>query len=1078
MRIAQAGSLLLVYLAAAQPVAAQSLFGSILGTVSDKSQSVVARAVVRIRNTGTNATRTVMTDQDGNFQAPALPVGSYEVACEAPGFKRSIVSGVSLEVDQRARVDIQLEVGAVEQQVQVTGTVSIIETDTASQGTVIDNQRIVELPLNGRNFEQLAVLAPGVVAPVAGAGNDAYFSVAGTRGLSNSFMMDGATNTNTNANVTFINPSIDLIEEFKIQRNTFNAEYGRGAAQINVVTKSGTNGLRLTLFEFLRNNDLNARNFFDPAQKPVLRRNQFGGTISGPVELPKLYNGRNKTFWLFNYEGVRQRSPTTRLSAIPTQAQLGGDLSTVAQASIKDPLTGEPFPNKQIPATRIDPASKAYLSYMPRVNVLPGALGPGINLVTPISTVGDFDQFTVKIDQQINSNSHAFARYTFHDLTNITPGIVPQYTTAGPARDQNAVLGANQVIRPNLINEFRAAFSRHTLHQGPGFQSDTNFAQQLGLQNVLSLRPSFNGLPMAAITGYTTVGAPALITQRGNTFSFVDNLTWIRSRHTFKFGGDIRREMLDIRNIGPTNGTFTFTGVFAGNSIADFLTGIPQSANAAAPPGPDGVNLSTVWQGFAQDDWKVTDNLTLNLGVRYEYQAPFTNNRGQRSIFDPTFPGGRLLYGDRAAYFVPGKGFTSTDRPLVPPGLVPPDRNNFAPRFGFAWRPSGSRRNVVRGSYGIFFEAQNANNEILFGSFNYPHQLSYQITNDVTKPTFTWSNLFPPTVAVGAIGFNSLDPQMPIGYVQQWSFNLQRELRPNLALEAGYMGSKGTKLDWRNSANQATLDGDPSRPTPLASRQPIPAFAANALTITRNGFSNYEAFLARLERNFSGGLHFLIAYTFSKSIDNSSFAGNIGAQPAQAENTYCRICERGLSYFDVPHRLAVSYVWNLPVGRGRHFLNHGGVLNSVIGGWQMTGITQMQTGNPWSMLISGDTANVGTASQRASQVGEVYPGGFVRSGPARLAFNPKAFVLPARGTFGNTGRNIVRTAGINNWDVAINKRFNLAERARLEVRTELFNAWNHTQYLQFDNTLQDLGFGTWTGARPPRIIQFALKLIY
>jgi hypothetical protein len=437
-----------------------------------------------------------------------------------------------------------------------------------------------------------------------------------------------------------------------------------------------------------------------------------------------------------------------------------------------------------------------------------------------------------------------------------------------------------------------------------------------------------------------------------------------------------------------------------------------------------------------------------------------------------------LLYGNAAEFFVPGKGFTPTDHPLVSPGLVPPDRNNFAPRFGFAWRPFGSRRNVVRGSYGIFYEAQNANNEILFGSFNYPHQLSYNITNDITNPVYRFSTLFPSTVTVGAIGFNSLDTHMPIGYIQQWSFNLQRELKPNLALEAGYMGSKGTKLDWRNSANEATLDPDPAHPTPLATRQPIPAFAANALTITRNGFSNYEAFLARLERNFSGGLQFLIAYTFSKSIDKSSFAGNIGAQPAQAENSYNRAAERGLSYFDVPHRLAVSYVWNLPFGSGRRFLNRRGFVNAALGGWQLTGITQMQTGNPWSILISGDTANVGTGSQRAQQVGVVYPDGFVSGGASRLAFNPKAFALPAKGTFGNTGRNIVRTAGLNNWDMAINKRFRLTERARLEFRTELFNTWNHTQYLQFDNTLQDIGFATWTSARPPRIIQFALKLIY
>ncbi|HTM48355.1 MAG TPA: TonB-dependent receptor [Bryobacteraceae bacterium] len=1077
MQIARPLVLLLSVLAV-RTAPAQSLFGSILGTVSDKSQAVVAGANVRIRNSATNAVRVLKTDKDGAYQAPALPVGEYEVSCEAPGFKRALVTRVDLAVDQRARIDIQLEVGGVEQQVEVTSSAPIIETDTASQGTVIDNQRIVELPLNGRNFQQLAVLAPGVIAPVAGAGNDAYFSVAGTRGLSNSFMMDGATNTNSNANVTFINPSIDLIEEFKIQRNTFNAEYGRGAAQINVVTKSGSNKIHLTLFEFLRNDKLNARNFFDGARKPILRRNQFGGTVSGPLALPRIYDGRNKTFWLFNYEGTRQRSPNTRLSTVPVQAQLNGDLTTAAGASVRDPLNpGTVFPDKQIPASRFDPASVVFRKYMPVTTLPPGALGPGINLITPVSTAGDFDQFTIKVDQQFSANSHGFARYTFHDNTNINPSLVPEYTQNGLARDQSALLGHNWVLRPSLINEFRAGFSRHTLHQGPP-HFGTNFAEALGLKNTLSRNASFNALPTVNITGFTGLGGSSLITQRINTFSYVDNLTWIHGRHTVKTGVDIRRLLLDVRNIGATNGSFGFTGAFSGVPVADFLLGLAQSAGAAAPPGPDGVNLSTVWQAFVQDDWKVRDNLTLSLGVRYEYPSPLVNNRGQRSLFDGDYPGGRLIYSGMASFFVPGKGFTSTDRPLAPEGLVPPDKNNFAPRFGFAWRPGGSKRHSVRGSYGVFYEAQNANNEILFGSFNYPHQLTYALTNDITRPSFVWSNLFPPEVTVGATSFNSLSKEMPVGYVQQWSLNVQRAMRPNLALEVGYMGSKGTKLDWRNLANQAVPDKDPSRLTTIASRQPYPSFAANPQIISRNGFSNYHALLARLERRFSAGLQFLVAYTYSKSIDNSSFAGNIGAQPAIPQNQYDRSNERGLSYFDVPHRLAVSYVWNLPFGRGKRFLSGGGLTDYVLGGWQLTGITQAQTGNPWSVLVQGDPANVGAGTQRAELVGDPTPPGFVKNGPSRLLFDPKAFAVPVRGTFGNTGRNIIRDAGIHNWDVAVNKRFRLTEASRLEFRSELFNAANHTSFLQFANTVNTPTFGTHTSARPPRILQFALKLIY
>ena len=466
-------------------------------------------------------------------------------------------------------------------------------------------------------------------------------------------------------------------------------------------------------------------------------------------------------------------------------------------------------------------------------------------------------------------------------------------------------------------------------------------------------------------------------------------------------------------------------------------------------------------------------DLTLNLGIRYEYQSPFINDRGERSIFDPSFPGGRLIYGNLPEYFVPGQGFTQTSKPLTSPGLVPPNYDDFAPRFGFAWRPFGSNAWVVRGSYGIFYDQPNSNNAILFGSFNYPDELSYTLTNPVAAPTYVWSkNVFPSTPATGTVSFNSLSPKMPTGYDQQWSFNLQRQLQPNLVLEVGYMGSKGTGLDWRNYVNQAVLDANPAQPTSVLSREPFPLFGAGSLDISSNGFSKYEGLIARLERKFSHGLQFLASYTYSKSIDNSSFAGNIGAQPAQPQNQYDRQDEKGLSYFDVPQRFVVSYVWNIPFNPGH------GVVRSLLGGWQLTGITQMQSGNPWSILISTDTANVGTSGQRAEQVGQVYPAGFVSGGPSRLAFNPKAFALPAKGTFGDTGRNIVRTAGQNNWDVGINKNFRLNERSRIQFRGELFNVWNHTQFLQFDNTFQDAGFATWTSAASPRIVQFALKLLY
>jgi hypothetical protein len=365
------------------------------------------------------------------------------------------------------------------------------------------------------------------------------------------------------------------------------------------------------------------------------------------------------------------------------------------------------------------------------------------------------------------------------------------YQTTGRSKQYHIVLGHNQIIRPTIINEFRASFSRHQLRQGPAEESSVNFAETLGLRNLLGRdSKAFNSLSAVALTGFTGLGGPSLITQRVNTFTWLDNLTIIRGAHTLKAGFDIRSRMLDIRNIGSTQGSFGFTGNFTRNAIGDYLLGIPRTAAAAAPPGPDGVQYSPLWQWFVQDDFKVSSNLTVSLGLRYEYPSPFVNDRDRRSLFDPSFPGGRLVYPGDASYFVPGAGFVKVDKPLVPRGLVPPDKNNFAPRLGFAWRPFGSTRDSVRGSYGIFYEASNNNNEILYGSFNYPHVLNHSLTNDITRPSFVWSNLFPSQVTLGSIGFNSLDTNMPVGYMQQWSLNLQREVRSNLAVEVGYLGSK------------------------------------------------------------------------------------------------------------------------------------------------------------------------------------------------------------------------------------------------------------------------------------------------
>jgi hypothetical protein len=982
-----------------------------------------------------------------------------------------------LAIDERARVDISLELGELQQNVEIRATSSLVETDTASQGTVVTNERILQLPLNGRNFQQLATLGPGTVAGPAGAPSS--FSVAGARGVSNSFMLDGVSNTNVNGNSTYIDPSIDLVQEFKIQRNTFLAEYGHGAAQINVVTKSGTNDYHLTAFEFIRNDKIQARNFFDLAGKPALRRNQFGGTVGGPVMLPG-YNGHNKTFWLFNYEGVRQRTPSTILAGVPTRSQLSGDLSSQPGA-ILDPLTGLPFPNRQIPAVRIDPTTSRFIPYMPQTDAPLGSAGTGLNFVHPISGLADSDQYTGRLDHQFSTGSNGFVRYSQQGNMQTLPGILPIYDTMRPTDSESLVIGHTAVIRSNLINESRWAFSRfNLLNQAAAQGGGINYAEQLGLHNLLSgATAAANSLPIVAIVGFSTLGGSTsqLITQQVHTFSWVDNMTWVHGKHTWKLGADIRILHLDVRNINQTQGSFSFQPVFTGNALADFLLGIPRTANGTAPPGVEGENRSTLWQSFIQDDWKVTANLTLNLGLRWEYEQPYINTKDRISIFDPLFPGGRILYPGDARYFVPGQGFTQTSLPLAPAGLYAPDKNNFAPRFGFAWRPKGSNRLSVRGGYGIYYEESNDNN-VIFSIANPPDLTVNSIVNDPRlSPVRRWSELFPDGVTAGATAVQSVARNLPTGYIQQWSFNIQRELWRTAALEVGYLGSKGTKLDERRWLNQAALDANPAQPTAVVSRTPYPAFA-NALDFyDHTGFSKYHGLIVRAEQRFSRGLTFLASYTFSRSIDNSSYAGTIGAQPSEPQNTYDLKSERGVSFFDSPHRFVANVIYRLPFGKGQKILLKGAG-DWLLGGWQVVGIGQYQTGNANSIFVPGDPANVGVGSQRADVIGAPFPVGFERGGAARLAFNTSAFRMPAKGTFGNSGRNIIRDAPLNNWDIGIFKEFAFAERARLQVRTEAFNALNHTQFQLFGNTLGTPTFGIWNSARAPRILQFGLKMSF
>jgi hypothetical protein len=1060
---------------------AQVTTGSFLGFVTDPPGAAISGAKVTATNEATGLTRTVTTNSSGEYVIGLLPPGQYTLTFEAQNFRRRAVKGLVLELDQKAKINVSLEIGQITEVVTSDDgdSAPLARTETAESGEVIENKRIVELPLNGRQFLQLAQLTPGVTTnPRGGFGEQLAgiygprITVMGARESDNYFTLDGVGLTDRFYNTLSAPLSVDAIQEFKVQSNLYSAESGTfGGAQINIAIKGGTNDLHGSVYEFIRNDRLDARNFFD-TQKPEFRQNQFGATAGGPII-------KDKAFFFGNYEGLRLAKAQTRIFTVPTNAMRSGQFTT----TIIDPQTGAPFPNNTIPDARISPVAKGLLQFVQQAN-LPGASN---NLFGAPQEINDGNQFTIRTDLRYGERDTAFARYTFYDVNGYQPYGFVQFASSPISlpgfgnflnqRTHNVALSDTHTFSSTLIGEFKAGFNRTA---GGQFQQNSNvdFANQFNIAGI-SRDPSDRGIPRIIIAPFNSFGdVTTPLSRRDNDFQFNYNLSWFLGKHSLNFGAAYKR--IHFNPVVPSSkrGQFTFTGNYTGNAFADFLLGLPLNARGGA--GSSQVYLrGNEYEGFAQDDWKVTKRLTVNLGVRYEYSSPFSEKFNRWSTLDiqnrqviVASEGGQTY---PMALWVPGIAQQLAPLPIVTSeqvgldrSLVNKDLNNVAPRVGFAFDLFGTQRTVIRTGYGIFYSSAPYNSFTL-QSLAAPFFKGVNANNSLTNPAPITTILSNPLL--GTPGWASYDINFVTPYYQQYNFGIQQLITRDMLVEAQYLGSMGTHLHTNIFYN--VPNPSPTTTPSVAARSLFPNLGNNSLQASA-GKSNYNALVLRAEKRLSFGLAINGSYTFSKSIDTDSLANQ--GQSTNLDESNIKNLERGLSTFDIRHRGTISFTYDLPFKFGNK------VLNAVLSSWQAGGIITEQSGQPFTVNITNDRANNGLLNQRPNLVGDP-------NGPRTVQqwFNTAAFVVQPVGTLGTAGRDILTGPGTNVVDFSMLKNITINERFRMQFRTEFFNLFNHANFdfpERFCSGTVNGGpctgpvFGTIDAARDPRILQFGLKFLY
>lgn len=1112
--IALAFVLSLAVFSAPQPALSQTTYGSIVGLAKDPSGAVLPGTAVTITNEGTRDARESKTDSTGFYRVPNLLPGFYTVSAQLQGFKTWTSTGIEVRLNQAATIDINMELGAITQTVEIRGEVPLLQTVDSTVGNVVGQKQVQNLPLNGRDFTQLTLLVPGA-APASLPGG--FFviggqpvAVSGNRPDQNNYTLDGTYNNETFFKFYGLRPSVDAIQEFNIQTNIVSARYGAGGVHVDLATRSGSNNYHGSVFEFLRNDKLDANDFFrnaSGASKPSFRMNNFGAVFGGPVHIPKLYNGRDRTFFFLNYEGLRRSRGGSGLAIVPTAAMLAGDLRFNTDGSaipqIYDPfttcgfganpacaldgqgnpiLTRQPFLNNQIPTNRFDPVSAVWnqMFYANPANV-PNRVIAGVaeNLINTQAEVLQQDQFTMRGDHRISDTDNVYARFSFSNVPILERQVLPTQMRNRTNSFRNLTFNWAHTFNATTALEFRYGYSRDNIHfdtpyQSPGFQALIN-------AGFTGVPPKFQGFDTSInLSPSGFAGADLFVFQNGpdRNHQFIGNLLMSRGRHTINVGVDIKRTAMfhdgqfsnwaftDVPTADPQNLGNT------GFSFASFLLGVPSTAdriigNAAL----DG--RQTDHQFYLQDDIKLTSNLTMNIGLRYEWNQWFRFVNDTISGFDSSndefvWAGYNYILGQPS-----NTRRTFTD----------PDFNNFAPRLGFAYRLND--KTTVRLGYGVFY-ARAMTWEASQNRGNWPYAVAQTLTGlNTAGPTARFDNVFPSIdlAAVTPSATHTADRRGRWPYMQQWNLHIQRELAKDLMLEVGYVGSKGTKLSTFISPNDPRPGPgvigcpDPFNILPAGSctgsvdhPRPHPKQAAYSENFMANN-SRYHSLQTKLERRFTGGLSLIGSYTWSKNIDlASTFGGDI------PQDYYNRKVGYGRSQFDLRHNFVVSSLYELPFGPGRRYLNVSGPAGKILEGWNINSIVSLRSGFPFNVCVDKDIANVGTRGgcQHPDQIAEPSLSDSQRTPQAW--FNTSAYAYAADFTFGSTGRNTGQGPGFKSVDLGLHKITKITENHRIEFRAEFFNAFNNVNFANPASTFGAGGFGTITSTvSNSREIQFALK---
>lgn len=1054
-----------VLLLAAVSLHPQQTTGAIRGAVTDPTGAVVSNVMITAVNRLTQVSQSTRTGAGGNYTLPLLPPGSYDLTAEGPGFKKAVRQNVTVRITETELVDFILQLGSVSESITVRESVSLVQSESSAEGRVIERQTISALPLATRNFTQLLGLTAGVVTDPPNAENVGFGtqnpSVNGSRRGSNNYLLDGNVNNNpmNNDALGVGIPSVDFIQEFKVITSLASAEYGRNAGSVvNVVTRSGTNSFHGNLFEFLRNDKVVARPFF-AASRGQNVQNQFGGTVGGPVLIPKLYNGRDKTFFFFGWESIRQRNTNASaaivIGRVPTQQERRGEFTS----TVRDPLTNQPFPGNVVPASRINGTSGQLLE---RFVPLPNTTDPRNNFLQQFGTPFDADQYTIRADHEIGPRDRFMARYFDSKSYSFTAsGRLPGFGRVSDPINRQVAASETHIFRPNLLNELRFGFYKFP---SPGTDVQRIDPRSVGIEPLNNV-PGLPGILVTGFLGYGYTGNDFKDEQ--NNFQVADTVSWVRGAHSIKVGGEYRFNMMLSSGV-PFQGRFSFNGQYTTNAFADFLLAAPNQVIVANGPAVIDMRASN-YAVFVQDDWKVGRRLTINAGLRYEYDTPPTDVALGRLL--NFYPERYRAAGTESGLVIGGQS------PGVPASTIFPDRTNFGPRFGFAYALGSNSRTVLRGGYGIFYDSRSgqvtqqklfeppysANQTVVTRPTDPARGYRFPAAIDLSKPT--------ETVPGGTLSVRPIEPNTRMDYVQQWNFGVQHQLTNSLLLASSYVGTRGLQLFRATNLNYPRLVGN-------AFIRPYDGLTT-VVQSQAGANSDYHSGQLTVQKRFSRGASVLAAYTFGKALDDSAtgvryFTAATG-DPADLR------ASRGLADFDRTHRLVVSFSLDVPnpFGNGVH-----GIRKAMFSGWELSGVVTMQSGTPFSVTNAasnldrdGQAGSPGTGG-RSDRVGTVSQTteGDVRSRLDRF-LNPAAFAPAPRSRFGNLGRNTIRGPGANLWDSRLTKLTSLREGLNLRLLAEFFNTWNHAAFGNPGSVLDTAAFGTIRSTTSnARIVQFGLKL--